>query len=106
MSNTDQIEEITKLMCKFKQEPYEPLPCGKCCYNYACHYQSTAKALCDADFVKVVRCKDCRFWKGSGVEKERFDLTGLARCIRPLGEWTKDIDCGENDFCSYGERKD
>lgn len=44
------------------------------------------------DAVKVVRCKDCRYWdddrRCNGIEN------GLVR------EYTQ-----EDDFCSYGERK-
>lgn len=89
MNNTDQIEEITKFMCKFKQEPYESLPCEKCCYNDTCHYQSIAKDLCEADFVKVVRCKDC-------IDYIKEDGYCFARGIHTEG----------TDFCSDGERRE
>lgn len=103
MSNTDQIEEITKLMCKFKQEPYEPLPCEKCCYNDTCHYQSIAKDLCEADFVKVVRCKDCEYFYKP--HEQSFS------CYCTHSQWAEYTDgygmrVSGADYCSYGERKE
>ncbi len=59
----------------------------------------------DVDVVEVVRCRDCIYWKGNDEEKDRAILTGLAKCIRPLGEWTMNADCNENDYCSCGKRK-
>ena len=96
MNNTDQIEEITKLMCKFKQEPYEPLPCEKCCYNDTCHYQSIAKELQKADFVKVVRCKDCQHWG-------RY----VGRVGSPNGHcFLHNTNIDGFDFCNYGKRRE
>ena len=56
-----------------------------------------------ADFVEVVRCKDCRL-NVANMEKDGFDITDYS------GE---DIVCSyfmtdgmlPDDFCSYGERK-
>ena len=45
-----------------------------------------------ADFVEVVRCKDCRFNK-------LMDFTGERACIKQCAYKKPD------DFCSYGERK-
>lgn len=46
------------------------------------------------DFVRVVRCKDCKH-RGSG------------ECpTRTTGDPYLDYDLEDNDFCSYGERKD
>ena len=50
------------------------------------------------DVVKVVRCKDCKHWHeetGFCEEHSRFDSFGM--------DWNMFAD---DDFCSYGERKD
>ena len=41
-----------------------------------------------ADVVPVVRCKDCIHWDAEGCGCSLF------------------LEFGENDFCSYGERKE
>jgi hypothetical protein len=43
----------------------------------------------EEDVVKVVQCKDCKFWDDDFNWCDR-------KCVRMQ----------ENDFCSYGERKD
>lgn len=43
------------------------------------------------NFAEVVRCKDCKHWLAYGVCNIHITYPAL---------WTK-----ENDFCSYGERK-
>lgn len=47
------------------------------------------------DAVPVVRCKDCRYY--------RTAFFGEHYCIRPNPELGK---LQDDDFCSYGERKD
>lgn len=39
------------------------------------------------DYVRVVRCKDCKYWNGEGKYCD-YDMSGLA-----------------DDFCSWGERR-
>lgn len=48
------------------------------------------------DFVKVVRCKECKHWGGItfGQTCRRWSGIELKHFTRP------------NDYCSYGERKD
>lgn len=43
------------------------------------------------DFVEVVRCKDCKWWKEIGCAIRIVDETDEPK---------------EYDFCSFGERKD
>lgn len=71
------------------------------------------------DAVPVVRCKDCKYWcPPSGRNDNPFGIYEHgAHCGRFLEVVTKgfrygepSVDktlmwCGENDFCSYGERK-
>ena len=40
------------------------------------------------DVVPVIRCKDCKYWNGSGKYCD-YEMSGL-----------------ENDFCSWAERKE
>ena len=50
-----------------------------------------------ADVVEVVRCKDCKHFQPYEGEEHKGDcaeLVGLESCVY------------EDDFCSYGERKD
>ena len=62
-----------------------------------------------ADVVEVVRCRDCKYWGDESGKLPRSDGVLFARCKvhnylldgRHTG-WCPT----ENDFCSYGERKD
>lgn len=50
-----------------------------------------------ADVVEVVRCKDCKHfcpYEGEEHKGDCAELVGLESCVY------------EDDFCSYGERKD
>lgn len=49
----------------------------------------------NADFVEVVRCKDCRMFVDNKEAKVTY-------CTREC----KNITVNEDDFCSYGERKE
>ena len=61
------------------------------------------------DAVEVVRCRDCKYWGDEAGKLQRSDGLLFARCImhnylldgRHTG-WCPT----ENDFCSYGERKE
>ena len=70
---------------------------GKHCPDGACSQRKVWERLKqyeDSDAVSVVRCKDCKYWQdnNNGYPHEE--------CRWGHGE-TPD----ENDFCSYGERK-
>ena len=62
-----------------------------------------------ADVVEVVRCRECKYWGDESGELQRSDGVLFARCKvhnylidgRHTG-WCPT----ENDFCSYGERKE
>ena len=71
-----------------------------------------AKQIADAptiDAVEVVRCRECKYWGDEDGKLQRSDGVLFARCKihnylldgRHTG-WCPT----ENDFCSYGERKD
>ena len=61
------------------------------------------------DAVPVVRCRDCKYWGDEDGKLQRSDGVLFARCKvhnylidgRHTG-WCPT----ENDFCSYGERKE
>lgn len=50
------------------------------------------------DYVKVVRCKDCKFYKDSPM--------GGKGCHTHYNGRTEFIPKNDNDFCSYGRRKE
>ena len=50
------------------------------------------------DIVEVIRCKDCKFYKD-------YPMGGKG-CHTHYNGRTELIPREENDFCSYGERKD
>ena len=68
-------------------------PCNGCeisyCYKNCSRFNAWLGKTEDA--VPVVRCKDCRFWHKDTVSCEFV---------------TADTNWYEEDFCSYGERKD
>lgn len=68
------------------------------CDLYCEHFKNKA------DFVEVVRCKDCKKFVEKGEEFLNDDVFGICEKSR-----TGFFDDGEevygNDFCSYGERK-
>lgn len=47
----------------------------------------------DSDFVKVIRCKDCKY----------YSTDNMGYCNKPNSGL---MFAEENDFCSYGERKE
>ena len=73
---------------------------GKHCPDGACSQRKVWERLKDyedalsADVAPVVRCKDCKYWQDNN------DGYPHEECRWGHGE-TPD----ENDFCSYGERK-
>ncbi len=59
-----------------------------------------------ADVVEVVRCKDCVWWSEKGFDPILNHHHGC--CERPLGEYyecDREFSTGDNDYCSFGERK-
>ena len=52
-----------------------------------------------ADVVEVVRCKDCKYYDDGECEYH-----SESKEMRQYERWT--VDVNENDFCSYGERKE
>ena len=70
------------------------------CYNVACQYcvgyQCRRTCTCDirleaGEYVKVVRCKDCK-WRDKGYEEN---------CVA----YNAFLELGDDGFCSLGERK-
>lgn len=72
------------------------------CYNTTCpycvDYQCRRTCTCDMrldgeyvkEYVKVVRCKDCKYWRYNDCQNDSHGYCPIS----------------ENDFCSRGERKD
>ena len=67
--------------------------------------ESFADSLLEVDVVRVVRCKDCIY------AKNNYLVHGLCLCEKVIhnaahGDRPRNTLMCEDDFCSYGERKD
>lgn len=74
------------------------IDCRKCQYDPICHVPQKHETGCEnykeaTEWVKVVRCKDCKYF-------HLFD-EGFRDCRHTGGL----NDAYPDDFCSYGERK-
>ena len=61
------------------------------------------------DAVEVVRCKDCKYQRKVWIEDKRYKFGGFfcVSCDRNDDIFASHtVDGDDNDFCSYGERKD
>jgi hypothetical protein len=56
-----------------------------------------------ADVVEVVRCKRCKHWKDTSYDT--LTEAHWGECRKPLGDY-RYCETAENDFCSYGERRE
>ena len=73
--------------------------CNKCIHNKVCNHDLFGFENCEnfisaADVVEVVRCSECKYF---GKELKQ----GKHSCLNYQLPY-----CLENDYCSYGERKD
>lgn len=74
-----------------------------------CALADAVEEMPTVDAVEVVRCRECKYWGDEEGKLQRSDGALFARCKvhnylldgRHTG-WCPT----ENDFCSYGERKD
>ena len=65
-------------------------------------YAVSVLAIEDAptvDAVEVVRCKDCK-------HRKKWTTTGQFCCFHETSGMAVGVDLRDDDFCSYGERKD
>lgn len=65
-------------------------------YEWLSYWIDKAPAV---DVTEVVRCKDCVWWDADE------DDPPWGKCCRPLGD-SRITDAAEDDYCSYGERKE
>ena len=88
-------EEIRK---EFR--PYWQIPCDyedMVTQKMVTKMRGLIDKLPTADVVEVVRCKNCKYfcpYEGEEHKGDCAELVGLESCVY------------EDDFCSYGERKD
>ena len=85
--------------------------CADCFCRDKCDRQAYcwAKEMQTVDAVPVVRCRECKYWGDEDGKLQNSDGVLFARCKihnylidgRHTG-WCPT----ENDFCSYGERKE
>ena len=54
--------------------------------------------------IEAVRCKDCVHWTDTSCDS-RVTEAHWGECRKPLGDY-RYCETAENDYCSYGERKD
>ena len=71
---------------------------GKVCKD--CENESIADHLLANDVVKVVRCKDCKYYTPIKLPSSKWESKTLY-CTRNIN-----AKMNENDFCSYGELKE
>lgn len=98
------------------------MTCKDCVYFKRCvvlgveldmHHNKEADKNCrhfknKADVAEVVRCKDCKYWNNAEVDYKGAPIktyAGNCQCSQWENEyyWYATT---ENDFCSYGERKE
>ena len=63
------------------------------------------KAIENTKGVEIVRCKDCKYWQNKVFDPIIERHIGECHC----SQWENDYfwcETSENDFCSYGERKE
>lgn len=77
-----------KYICK-----NHPNICG-ICISLSC-VTNNYPCFLEKDLVEVVRCKDCRYWQDNNGGYPHEEC-----------RWGKEETPDEDDFCSYGERKD
>ena len=76
--------------------------CNNCACNKVCNhdvygFENCGNFIPAEDVVEVVRCKNCKHfcpYEGEEHKGDCAELVGLESCVY------------EDDFCSYGERKD
>ena len=74
-----------------------------------CRFETMIREALAIDAVSIVRCRECKYWGDEEGKLQRSDGALFARCKvhnylldgRHTG-WCPT----ENDFCSYGERKE
>lgn len=96
------ILEMAKDICR-----YQPCCNDVCNPISACDALKYAERAVEAGYIKVVRCKECKFYNS---EYECYNGDPFGRCDHPQQEY--DIECYDmwvatkpDDFCSYGERR-
>jgi hypothetical protein len=55
--------------------------------------ETNDKVLAELDYVRVVRCKDCKWFEGTGIAE-------YGNCFN------LEIRSGVNDYCSFAERRE
>jgi hypothetical protein len=64
--------------------------------------QTIADHLLANDVIKIVRCKDCRYWQ----DKNSIGTQGICNCGEMEMSYGGEFYPLANDFCSYGELKE
>ena len=88
------IKKTNCKQCKSKGKDYYGIQCRTCPIENEIEDIDEAPTV---DAVPVVRCKDCEYWRDDDKwcsVTARYNLLG------------EEIDLEENEFCSYGVRRD
>ena len=92
-----------------REDAIEAIKCNWPDSRYTILREALDMAVKALEDVPVVRCRDCKYWGDEDGKLQRSDGVLFARCKvhnylldgRHTG-WCPT----ENDFCSYGERKE
>ena len=77
-------------------------------YRKICEAEIAIGKTQAVDAVPVVRCKDCKYQRKVWIEDKRYKFGGFlcVSCDRNDDIFASHtVDGDDNDFCSYGERK-
>ena len=85
------------------------MKCNDCIYEKMCegrYEREHCYSFKDkANFVEVVRCKDCEHWHNEGHDMLINQDYGSCTC-KYWEHPTEYFEMAENDFCSYGKRRE
>lgn len=85
-------------------EIYEPYITVDCDTEEDFKYLQYAIELAsDPDFIKIVRCQDCRFWEESEIA---WGSTMACSCPELNISFGGDLYPGMDFFCKYGQRRE
>ena len=112
MENKKRLVDADALMRIYQEVLCPHVSCADCSLltnDGNCRFETMIREALAIDAVSIVRCRECKYWGDEDGKAQRADGVLFARCNvhnylidgRHTG-WCPT----ENDFCSYGERKE
>ena len=112
MENEKRLVDADALMRIYQEVLCPHVSCADCSFlmdDRNCRFETMIREALAIDAVPIVRCLECKYWGDESGKLQRSDGALFARCKvhnylldgRHTG-WCPT----ENDFCSYGERKE